>query len=313
MKLETKMWQLFKLVERDYLINKHASTYWINLQVEGKLDPALGQVPANKLSRGHVEAYKDKRLAEGSARSTINLELSTIRRALKLGLDRDLHENRLTVRLYPIGNSNKRVGFFEEAEYDAMLKVCNPDMRDVLMFGHGSGWRLGEILPLTWQDNFDHGANVIRIFTSKSGKGRSLPLDALGDVSEMLQMRLFTRKDSEDASSYIFSHKGGLYNAKSFNRHWQEACRETGVSRHFHDMRRTVVRNLTRAGVHRAIAKGITGHQTDSIFDRYDICTESDITAALKKVTNYRESAKPHLSKSVSKQIYIPEGDPRKD
>lgn len=52
----------------------------------------------------------------------------------------------------------------------------------------------------------------------------------------------------------------------------------------FHDFRRSCVRNLENANVPRKVAKSITGHLTDSTYERYHIVRVEDQRAALGRV-----------------------------
>jgi integrase len=84
----------------------------------------------------------------------------------------------------------------------------------------------------------------------------------------------------------VFSRAGKPI--KDFRKAWEDACTRAGVGDALlHDMRRSGVRNLVRAGVSEKTAMKISGHRTRNVFDRYDITSEKDLGEAMKKVQTH--------------------------
>lgn len=69
---------------------------------------------------------------------------------------------------------------------------------------------------------------------------------------------------------------------------WDEKANRP--TRLFHDLRRTAVRNLVRAGVPEKVAQEISGHKTRAVFERYNIVSESDLLTAARRLQAWVEA-----------------------
>jgi integrase len=92
---------------------------------------------------------------------------------------------------------------------------------------------------------------------------------------------------------------GGVFNDTNLRKAWQKACvaaglgtltevegkaapRYTGLI--IHDLRRSAIKNLMKAGVNEKVAMKISGHKTRDVFDRYHIVDTEDVVNAMRRV-----------------------------
>ena len=186
--------------------------------------------------------------------------------------------------------NNVRAGFFERDEFEGVRAHLPVDVQPVVTFAYLTGWCIrSEILPLEWrQVDLDAGTVRLDPGTTKNGQGRLLPFgDAVPELRDLLEEQWRRTKAVEQAQDAIIArvfHRNGKP-IRVFRGPWKRACEEAGCPQRIgHDFRRTAVRNLERAGVSRSVAMKITGHLTESVYRRYAIVSEADISEGLGKL-----------------------------
>jgi integrase len=132
-------------------------------------------------------AYVAARLAAGAAPATVAVERAALRRAFTLAV----RAGRLAQapHLESLGSlNNARRGFFDAADFEAVVAALPDDLKPVMRFAYWTGWRVqSEVLPLTWRD-VDLDAGVVRLEpgTTKNAEGRAFPFDALPALKALL-------------------------------------------------------------------------------------------------------------------------------
>jgi integrase len=274
-----------------------------------ELDSFFARYKAVHITTDRIRAFVTKRQSEGAPNSTINRSLAALRRMFSLAI----HDAKLKDAPFipMLKEPPARRGFLEFADFQKLRAELPEYLRPVLTFGFYTGMRLGEIKGLSWA-NVDFFEKEIRLEagTTKNDEPRTVPL--IGELPEMLQI---LRQQNQDCST-VFSLMGRPIG--NIRKSWTRACVRAGLGRFlcpvcestldenhrclncknrpelpryegliFHDLRRTGVRNLVRAGVPERVAMAISGHKTRAIFERYNIVSGRDLKEAGRKLETY--------------------------
>lgn len=224
--------------------------------------------------------YRLWRQGQGMATATINKHLAALKHLLRLAAK----DGKLAA-VPPIDiptPENVREGFFELEDFEAVMEHLPVPYRAPSRFAYYTGWRLhSEVLRLRWA-NVELEAGVVRLGSkgTKNKKGRTFPFDALPALAELMA----AQKAQADGPR-VFHDAGRPIDYHRYLEAWHDACEAAECrDRIPHDLRRTAVRNLVRAGVPEKTAMQLTGHKTRAVFDRYDIVDEQDLRDAVAKL-----------------------------
>ena len=222
--------------------------------------------------------------------SSINRRLAALRRAYVLGKDADPPKVLRVPRMPMQTEDNVRTGFFDRATFTRVLgRLPDDGLRDFAEWAFWTGMRRGEIAKATWAD-FDRETWWLTLpgRITKNGEPKSLPV-CTDEMRAIINRRLAAH-DKYPACERIFFRVEAAkpIPVGTFDKAWRAACKAAGCAgRLFHDLRRTGVRNLIRAGVPRGVAMLVSGHRTESVFERYNIVAGNELEEALHKLSRY--------------------------
>ncbi len=239
-----------------------------------------------EITSTEISKYIEMRLNDDMSNASVNRELSILKRILTLANQRNPPLIEHVPKISKLKERNVRKGFFEHDEFIKFRKFLPEYVQGLATFGYKTGWRFGEIISLTWSQ-VDKVNWCVRLHAgeTKNDESRIIYLDE--ELIDVFKKQLKLMKDAALITSYVFpSREGGKIN--NFKRSWNTAIKKSGIPRRiFHDLRRTAVRNMIRAGVPEVVAMRISGHKTRSVFDRYNIVNETDLKIAADKQENY--------------------------
>ncbi len=279
---------LATMIAEDYRINGRKSADHLYVPL-AHLRRFFGHTRAVDITPDRVTAYIRSRLddPERPAKpATVRNEVSALKRMFTLAARAGKVSHR---PIFPsIEVRNTRTGFFEDDQLQRVLAYLPEHLRPYIEFANLTGWRAGEIRSLTW-NQVDFAAGTIRLEpgTTKNDDGRTFPFTALPMLSDLLcrQRELTSVLERERGCivPWVFHRRG--HRIGSYHESWVKACARARVpGRLVHDLRRTAVRRLERAGVARSVAMKLTGHKTESVYRRYAIADDRDLRVAVERL-----------------------------
>jgi integrase len=284
--------ELLDALKSDFEIRGIASKQ--NLSNIKRTRADFGAVRATALSSEAVDLYVEQRLEDGDAKASINRVLQLLKQAYTLA-------NLPAPKIRRLDESdNVRRGFFSESEIRRVMANLPAELADFTLFAWLTGMRKGEIASLRWED-VDGGCIRLRAEDAKNGAARLIPIE--GELAELMERRKAARqikvKETVMIAALIFHRQGEPI--REFRKSWATACTKAGVTRLFHDLRRSACRNMVAAGVAQVTARLISGHKTNAMFERYAIASEADLRTALRTTQQYLKTTRENVVAMAAK------------
>lgn len=277
-------------------------TIKLNFYVHMKPHPELWNMKASKLGTAELEEYRLRRKNEGAKPASINHELESLRSAYYRAKKNRTPPLVRDVPAFPIDHvDNKREGFLEDAGYAKILLEVPNVLKLLFVLAFHLGCRVGELLKLKWEQVYLNDQSpsdgYIDLMKTKNGKDRRAPI--YHDMHNWLKWQRAIRDKYFPSCDHVLFHHESIGTAiagnplKEVRESWNSAVKRAGYpGLLMHDLRRTACRNMVqKAKIPRANAKVISGHLTDSMFERYNIVDPDDITSIGKDIEKWMSKA----------------------
>lgn len=256
-----------KIIFKDFASEIYLETYakvrkksWKSDEkyLKAQLIPFFGEMELSEITPLTVDRFIARRQKDGVKNSTINRELTVLKKMLNLAIDWQLSE----ISVNPV----KRARYFSEASYKrdrvlsyeeetALFREASDHLKPILTCALQTGMRCAEILGLKWENvDLEKRQILIKAESSKSGKGRIIPI-----TSTLLYELRRLEGRSHGSDQFVFLYKSRP--VKSIQVAFTNArCRAGIKDLTFHDLRHTFASRLVSKGANPVSVKNILGH-----------------------------------------------------
>jgi integrase len=203
---------------------------------------------------------------DGIQNDSINNSLRLLRRMFTHARDTG---NITLIARFKLLPGKSRDGFLPHELFQKLFDAMPSRFQPLLLLLYYTGVRMGEAEKIKWPALDLDGAKIsLREGETKNDEPRILPLpDTL--------VKLLSA--ASERTGRVFPTRS------SFRKPFREACNKARIGGlMIHDLRRSAVRNLPKAGIPEGVSMKISGHKDRTVFERYNIVDSQDILDAGK-------------------------------
>lgn len=234
---------------------------------------------------------------------TINRELAVLKRAFRLGVECDPPLVAKVPKIKLLAEAPARSGFFEVDQFAAIVAQLPEYLRAPLEVARTTGWRIASEVLTRKAKHLDLATGWLRLDPgeTKNSEGREFPLTPqLRAVLVAQRERTRTLERERGIIVPWLFHDDAGRRIGNFRGLWLGACKRAGIRKLPHDLRRTAIRNLERAGIARSAAMKMVGHKTESVYRRYAIADSKVLEEAAVKLPALQASEVAETRKAAT-------------
>lgn len=263
--------------------------------------PTIGQLPINQVHDGALAPHVEKRLGEGRAHKTVNLELGIVRRVLNLCATSWRDEGGLTwleqapkITMLPLAGHQREPRPISWPEQRKLLPKLPTHLARMSLFILNTGVRDDVVCSLRWEWEIKVPELGISVFEVPASNVKGRKRSRLLVCNRVAQSVLESVRGEDDDFVFVYRRlkkdgsagKGKPHPIETMNNTaWQRARREAGLGDlHVHDLRHTTGMRLREAGVSEATRADILWHTSPTITHHYSMAQIVELHAALEKI-----------------------------
>jgi integrase len=258
-----------------------------------RLTPFFQGRSLNDLGPADIQAYIDRRRADGVANGTVNKELNLLSSALTYARRRLQWDIPNPVEGMRLREPQGRIRWIDRptaARLIAAAASVRSYLPDFIELGLHTGMRKGEMLGLSW-DRVDLEQRMIYLTDrdQKNGKHGGVPLNT--EAVSALERRRAFREQHCPTSPWVFATREGERIA-NIRKGFIAACEKVGLMDfHPHDLRHTCAAWLVQSGVDIRVVCELLRHSSIQVTMRYAHLSSKNVRDAVDRLSHFRPTS----------------------